>query len=63
VLFRSDVNVFDVYTGDKVSPTEKSVALRLVFQAVDRTLLDEDVQAAIDRVIAAALELGVFLRA
>ena len=39
------VEVFDVYEGDQVRAGEKSLALRLVFQADDRTLTDEEVAA------------------
>ena len=45
------VPVFDVYTGNHVSDEEKSVALRLVFRAPDRTLTENEVQTAVDQVL------------
>ncbi len=45
------VSVFDVYTGNHVSDEEKSVALRLVFRAPDRTLTENEVQTAVDQVL------------
>ena len=45
------VSVFDVYTGDHVGNEEKSVALRLVFRAPDRTLTESEVQVEVDRVL------------
>jgi phenylalanyl-tRNA synthetase beta chain len=45
------VQVFDVYTGDKIDITKKSVAFALQFRHDDRTLQDEEVQALIDRIL------------
>lgn len=39
-----DVTVFDVYTGEKLSPEQKSLALAVKIQAMDRTLSDEELQ-------------------
>lgn len=36
------VNVFDIYTGDRVGAGKKSVALSLVYRHPDRTLTDEE---------------------
>ena len=41
-LLRS-ATVFDLYEGDQVDEGHKSLALRLEFRALDRTLSDEDV--------------------
>jgi len=56
--------LFDVYRGAPLAPDEKSLAQRLVFQALDRTLTDAEIDARMS-VIAAALasELGARLRA
>ena len=38
-----DVDVFDVYRGDKVRPGKKSVALSFSYQALDRTLVEDEI--------------------
>jgi phenylalanyl-tRNA synthetase beta chain len=57
-----DVNVFDVYTGPQVGEGMRSLALALSFRAPDRTLTDEDVGPARERIVAALGELGGELR-
>ncbi len=58
-----EVRVFDVYRGQQVGEGRKSVALRVAFQADDRTLTDEDASALRERIVAAvATELGGELR-
>ena len=47
-----DVFVFDVYTGKEVTSSLKSVALGLILQDFSRTLVDEDVEKFIDKVLA-----------
>lgn len=46
-----DVFVFDVYTGKEVRSSLKSVALGLILQDFSRTLVDEDVEKMIDKVL------------
>lgn len=36
------VHLFDIYTGDKIEPNKKSVALTVTLQADDRTLAEEE---------------------
>ena len=58
------VEVFDVYRGAQVGEGRKSLALHLEFRAADRTLTDEDVAPARERIVAALHdELGGELRA
>jgi phenylalanyl-tRNA synthetase beta chain len=57
-----DVSVFDVYTGPQVGEGRRSLALALSFRATDRTLTDEDVAPARERIVAALGELGGELR-
>ena len=45
-----DVSLFDIYTGSGIPEGKKSVAFSLTFRAPDRTLTDEEVQAAMDKV-------------
>ena len=44
---------FDRYTGKGVPQHQVSLSLRLTFRAPDRTLTDEEVQAAMDTIVAA----------
>jgi phenylalanyl-tRNA synthetase beta chain len=57
------VELFDVYRGEQAGEGGKSLALRLAFQAPDRTLTDEEV-AELRTAIEGALErIGGRLRA
>jgi phenylalanyl-tRNA synthetase beta chain len=46
-----DVRLFDVYRGDRVAPGTRSLAYRVRFQATDRTLTDDDIGEARQRLI------------
>jgi phenylalanyl-tRNA synthetase beta chain len=60
----ADVRVFDLYHGAQVGEGRKSLALALAFRAADRTLTDEDVAPARERIVAALRDhLGGELRA
>ena len=55
--------VFDVYEGPQVGEGRKSLAIHLVFQAPDRTLTDEEADAARERIVDALSErFGATLR-
>ena len=47
------VTLFDVYTGKQVSAGKKSLAFNLTFQSKDRTLKDEEADAAFQQILAA----------
>ena len=47
------VTLFDVYSGKQVDEGKKSLAFNLVFQSNDRTLTDEETDAAVQKVLAA----------
>ena len=47
------VNVFDIYSGDKMPPGQKSVGIEVVFQPRAATLTDAEIEAAGARVVAA----------
>ncbi len=47
-----EVFVFDVYTGKEVRNNRKSVAFGLILQDFSRTLVDEDVEKLVDKVLA-----------
>ncbi len=46
-----DVQVFDVYTGEKIDKDKKSVAFKLVFQDDKKTLTDEEVMSIFNTII------------
>ncbi|MDD4295391.1 MAG: phenylalanine--tRNA ligase subunit beta [Ruminiclostridium sp.] len=46
-----DINVFDVYKGEQVPEGMKSMAYTLIFRAYDRTLVDEDVNKVMEKVL------------
>jgi phenylalanyl-tRNA synthetase beta chain len=59
-----DLTLFDVYLGDKVDSGRKSLALGLILQTTSQTLTDDDVNAVVERVLAALkAELRAELRA
>jgi len=58
----ADARIFDVYTGSQVGEGRRSLALALSFRALDRTLTDEDVAPARERIVAALAALGGELR-
>lgn len=58
-----DLQVFDVYRGERIDSGRKSLALGLTFQHSSRTLKEAEVDALKTRIIAAlATELGAELR-
>src|SRR5690606_6247161 len=46
-----EVNVFDVYTGDRLPEGKKSVALSFVIQDEEKTLSDKQIDAVIRKLI------------
>ncbi|VAW82495.1 Phenylalanyl-tRNA synthetase beta chain [hydrothermal vent metagenome] len=59
----SEVHVFDVYRGKGVDSGRKSLALGLILQETSRTLVDKEVDAAIEWVVVKLQkELGASLR-
>ena len=47
----NDVQLFDVYVGKGVAENKKSLALRIVMQDTQRTLLDSEVDAAMQQLV------------
>ena len=57
------VRVFDVYRGTPIPRDKKSLAMAIRFQAADRTLTDDEVNAVRDRIVAELnREFGASLR-
>ena len=57
-----DLALFDIYRGVPLSPAEKSLAFRLRLGASDRTLTEQEVDAAVAGVVAALPAVGGRIR-
>ena len=57
-----DVKLFDVYTGEKVSKDEKSMAYRLTFSSMEKTLDDEEIERYVGKILKKLQEIGAKLR-
>ncbi|HWK24810.1 MAG TPA: phenylalanine--tRNA ligase subunit beta [Ureibacillus sp.] len=57
-----EVKVFDVYEGDKMEAGKKSVAFSLTYFDPERTLTDDEVVSAHNKVLKALTEAGAELR-
>lgn len=57
-----DVQVFDVYEGEKMTPGKKSVAFSLTYFDAERTLTDDEVVAAHNKVLKALAAAGAEVR-
>ena len=49
--FFKSVNLFDVYTGERISSDKKSLAFAITFQSVERTLKDEEADEAFKNIL------------
>lgn len=56
------LSLFDVYRGEGVAPGCKSLAYSLTLRAADRSLTDEDADAAVEKILKNLHEIGVVLR-
>lgn len=54
--------LFDIYEGSQLTKGYKSLAYKLLFRAGDRTLTDEEVNLAMDKIIGKLAEIEVELR-
>jgi len=50
------IDVFDVYSGQRIDKTKKSLAFRLRFQSMERTLTDNEVHVLFSKIIKATEE-------
>ena len=46
-----DINIFDIYTGDKIKENEKSIAFSLYFEDSKKTLNDDEVMQVFNSII------------
>ncbi len=59
----SDIEVFDVYEGKGIPEGKKSIAYSLTFEKSDRTLTDEEINIAMEKIIQGAeKKIGAMLR-
>lgn len=57
-----NVSLFDVYEGEQIESGKKSVAFNIQMRSADKTLTDEEADAAVKRVIKALSKLNITLR-
>ncbi len=58
-----DVSVFDLYKGDQLEESEKSLAFRIRFQSSERTLNEKEVSKIFSKIIVdAERKFGAKLR-
>jgi len=53
---------FDVYEGENIGADKKSIAFKVVCQAEDRTLGDEEIKTIMDKIIEALKQIGGEIR-
>ena len=59
-----DIKLFDIYTGPQVGESKKSVSLRVILRASDRTLTVEETEKVSEKILKALdTQLGINLRA
>lgn len=56
------VKLFDVYEGNQIESGKKSVAFNIRMRSAERTLTDEEADAAMKRVVKALNKMGINLR-
>lgn len=54
--------IFDVYTGENIEENKKSIAYSLEFEATDRTLTDDEINAILEKIIAGLEKQGAIIR-
>ena len=52
----SDVNLFDVYRGERMQPGKKSLAIEVTLQPREKTLTDADIEAASAKIVSAVMK-------
>lgn len=57
-----EAHPFDVYKGGNIGENKKSVAFRVVCQAKDKTLSDEEIKSIMDKIVEALKGLGGEIR-
>lgn len=57
-----NIKLFDVYEGEQIENGKKSVAFNIQMRSADKTLTDEEADAAVKRVVKALSKHGISLR-
>lgn len=52
----TDVNLFDVYRGERMQPGKKSLAIEVTLQPREKTLTDAEIEAASAKVVSAVMK-------
>ena len=52
----TDVNLFDVYRGERMSAGKKSLAIEVTLQPREKTLTDADIEAATAKIVSAVMK-------
>jgi phenylalanyl-tRNA synthetase beta chain len=58
----AQASLFDVYEGDKIEPSMKSIGIEIVLQPREKTLTDAEIEAVSARIVHAATKIGASLR-
>ena len=56
------VELFDIYKGKQIPEGKKSVAYNITMRSPDRTLTDEDVEKAMNKILKNLSDLNVSIR-
>ncbi len=56
------VKLFDVYEGEQIESGKKSVAFNIQMRSADKTLTDEEADAAMKRIVKTLGKMGIILR-
>jgi len=52
----TDVNLFDVYRGERMQPGKKSLAIEVTLQPKEKTLTDAEIEAASAKIVSAVMK-------
>ena len=52
----ADVNLFDVYRGERMQPGKKSLAIEVTLQPKEKTLTDAEIEAASAKIVSAVMK-------
>jgi len=58
----TSISLFDVYSGEGVKKTHKSLSFSLTFQSSSRNLTEKEVETVFERIVTALKEIGADLR-
>ena len=57
-----EVNIIDRYQGDKIPDAKVSLAFSLMYQEIDRTLTDDEIEQSINNILQSLAKKGISLR-